>query len=226
MNKVILILAVVSMSWIVSCTLTAQTTDFGSIGSLALSKNLGRYWNVKLEQELRFNNLSTTYNRSLTSVGVGYSIIRKVLKAELEYDFIHQRQNAIYEFRHRSSLAISTHFDYDVFQFELKTRGQATWRDESEGDYKFNPKYVWRNKLKCAYKIFGSPVRPFISGEIFCPLNSVNGFFMDGYRFTLGTKYRVSRHISFQFLVRCDQEIQQVNPKRVLYGGVGWECSL
>lgn len=226
MGKTLLILILVFIGWMTPILSIAQTTDVGAIGSLAFSKDFGRDWSVKLEQEIRFNNNLTVYDRSLTSIGMDYSIIKKVLKAELEYNFIHQHKNEIYELRHRSSIALSGKFKYDVFEFELRTRGQATWRDESRGDYKFNPKYVWRNKLECTYKIFGSPLKPFVSGEVFCPLNSENGFFIDGYRLTLGTKYRINQHTSLQFLVRCDQEIQQANPQRIFYGGIGWNYNL
>jgi len=216
----------VSIAWIAPCLVQGQTKDIGAIGSFSLSKDFGRIWSVKMEQELRFNKRLTTYDRSLTSIAVDYSFFRKAMKASLDYDFIHQRQNEIFEFRQRSSFSLSAKYDIDAFEFEFRTRGQSTWRDEKRGDYKFNPKYVWRNKLECAYKIFGSPVKPFISSEIFCPLNSVHGFFMDGYRFTLGAKYRINIRTSMSFLVRYDQDVQQANPKGILYGGLGWNYKL
>ena len=180
----------------------AQSNDIGAIGSISLSKDFGEKWDAKIEQEFRFNNQLTVFNRSLTSIGVNYLIIRNILTAELDYDYIQQRQNDYFELRQRSSVALSTQKKISAFELELRTRGQAIWRDESRGDYKFNPKYVWRNKLECVYTIFGSPLKPLISAEIFCPLNGTNGFYLDGIRVTTGLKYRINQRTSMSFLLR------------------------
>jgi hypothetical protein len=206
--------------------LTAQSDDFGAIGSVSLSKKIGRYSGAKLEQELRFDNNLSSFNRSKTSLGVNYSILGKMLIAEIDYDFIYQHKNDVYEFRHRGSFGLSTEKKIRNIELEFRTRGQATLRDELRGSYNYNPKYVWRNKLECAYNIFGSPLKPFISGEIFCPLNGAKGFHMDGYRGTLGLKYRMSRQASIQLQLRYDQEIQQTDPQRQIYAGVGWNYKL
>lgn len=216
----------VSIGWFTPNFLLAQTPDIGAIGSLSLSKDFGRVWSAKMEQELRFNQHLTSYDRSLTSIAVDYSFFRKAMKASLDYDFIHQRQNEIFEFRQRTSFSLSAKYDINAFEFELRTRGQATWRDENKADYRFNPKYAWRNKLECSYKIFGSALKPFISGEIFCPLNSVHGFFMDGFRVTTGAKYRINLRSSMSIYVRYDQDVQQANPKSIIYGGIGWNYKL
>ena len=226
MKKLVSTFALVCGLWGVTLTLAAQTNDIGGLGSFSISTGVGRNWKLKIEEELRFTQQLSTYDRSKTSLSADYSIIKKELKAEFEYDFIHQRSNAIYEFRHRFSAAMMYSWDIDDFNFELRTKGQATLRDENRGDYKYNPKYVWRNRLECNYRIFGSPVKPFVSAEVFCPINSIHGFYMDGYRISLGAKYRISQHNTLQFTIRYDQEIQQTAPKRILYGGIGWNYDL
>jgi hypothetical protein len=226
MAKIRLILLVIFLVLAKQNHLIAQSPDLGLITSMSLSKNIGRDLGVKFEQELRFNQNLTAYDRSLTSIKLDYSIFRKLIMAEIEYDFVHQRQTDIFEFRHRTSLGLSTFIEYNSLEFEFRTRGQATWRDENRGDYKFNPKYVWRNKLECAYKIFGSPLKPYISGEVFCPVNSPYGFYMDGFRIAAGAKYRINSRNSIQLFVRYDQDVQQPNPKAIMYGGVGWNYKL
>jgi len=226
MAKIFPILLLISIGLVLPGFLFAQTSDMGGIGSLSLSTDLGRSWDAKLEQELRVNQNFRMLDRSLTSIGVDYTIIKKLLKASLDYNFIYQRQNEFYEIRHRSSAALAAQLSISSFDLELRTKGQATWRDESKGDYKFNPKYVWRNKLECAYSIFGSPLKPFLSAEIFCPLNSENGFYMDSYRVIAGAKYKFSKHISLEAFLRYDQDIQQPNPHNIVYGGIGWNYKL
>lgn len=204
----------------------AQVNDFGGITSFSVSKKIGRNAGAKIEQELRFNNHISTYDRSKTSVGVDYSLFRKKLNVELDYDFINQRNNEYFELKHRVSFGLSTDYAFNKLEFDFRTRGQSTWRDNQRGDYKYNPKYVWRNKLGIAYDLFGSPLKPFASGELFCPLNGSEGFYLDGYRLTTGLKYRVTKRTVLQFELRYDQELQQSNSQNILYAGVGWNYKL
>lgn len=204
----------------------AQTSDVGGIATVGLTTKLGRNFGAKVEQEVRFNNNFTSFDRTLTSVALDYTLIKKTLKAQIDYDFIYQNQIQFYEVRHRASAALAYSFALNSFEFDLKTRGQSIWRDDARGNYKVNPKLVWRNKIECAYAIFGSPIKPFVSAEMFCPLNNPRGFFMDGYRLVAGAKYRISTHVSIEPFVRFDQEIQQKNPKRIFYGGFGWTYKL
>lgn len=209
-----------------SLSLVAQTSDFGTIGSVAISKDLGRFWSAKAEQELRFNQNSTLYNRSMTTIGVDYAILKKVLKAGFDYDFMHLNRLEYFEFRHRVSTSLSAKLDMHSWGLEWRTKGQATLRDETRGDYNYNPKYVWRNQIEFNYSIFGSPFKPYVSAEIFCPLQSKHGFYIDGLRAVLGLKFRVSQRNSLDFKLRFDQDLQQANPQSMLYGVVGWNYKL
>lgn len=206
--------------------LFSQISDIGGIGSVNLSADIGPSLNASLSQEVRFNQNFSNFDRAVTTLGVDYTLIRKLLKVGVDYDFMCYNQINFFEIRHRASLALEGQQKLDDFGFKLRTKMQSTWRDETLGDYKFNPKYVWRNKLECTYSIFGSPVKPFLSGEIFCPLNSPHGFFMNGYRIIGGAKYRTSERTTLEFLLRYDQDIQQANPKSILYGGFGWYYTL
>lgn len=204
--------------------INAQLHDAGGIGAVSVSKGIGKVTELSLEQELRFDKGMTSLNRSSTSVGADFTIVKRLLKAEVDYIFMYRRADyERYELRHRITAGVVLQQRVDRFTFKLRTRGQTTFRDESRGDYKHNPKYVWRNRLMVDYNIRKSPFRPYISAEIFCPINTDHGFFMDAYRLTAGTKYKLSKRASFDFQIRFDQEIQQTNPKNILYGGIGFD---
>lgn len=222
MRKIGYILLFVAFSCIFSTKLSAQLNDGGGIVSASLSRDFGRFASAELEQELRFDNRFTELDRSATSVGFGYTFFRDMLKASAGYDLLYRKEENYYEFRHRFALSLTGEYAYYDFDFKLRTRMQATYRDEDYGDYKFNPKYVWRNKLEVAYNIFGSQWKPYIAGEIFCPTNHQLGFHADEYRLIAGVKYRYSRRVSLNAQVRFDQEIQQANPQNILYVGFGW----
>jgi len=218
------ICVLVSLSTVSLC---AQFFDVGTLGSISLSKDLNRYMDATIEQELRFDQLSTSLNRSKTTIGADITLIRRFLRAELNYDFLcRSNKDKSYELRHRSSIGLLAQYKYSRLNYRLRSRIQATFRDENRGDYKFNPVYVWRNRLELRYAVFGSPLTPYLYGEIFCPVNNRNVFFMDGYRISFGTKYKVSQRSDVDFQLRYDQEIQQVNPRNILYCCVGWNYNL
>ncbi len=203
--------------------LAAQLDDAGGIGSVSISKDLGKLTELSLEQELRFDKGLTDLRRSSTSLSADFTIVKRLLKAQLDYTLQYRRADEDqYEFRHRLSAGFVIQQRYNRFTFKLRTRGQATIRNENRGDYKYNPKYVWRNRLQVEYNIRKSPFKPYISGEVFCPVNSNNGFFMDSYRIIGGTKYSLSKQSTFDFQIRYDQDVQVAGPKNILYGGIGW----
>ena len=205
----------------------AQLQQTGGIASFSLSKEFGKRFEISAEQELRLDRNFTSINRSSTSVGAEYVVVKGLLRVQAAYDLHYRRNNdEYYEFRHRASAGLVLQQDAGRFSFRWRTRGQLTYRDENQGDYSYNPKYVWRNRLQCNYDIPRSAFRPYVSVEVFCPINSKNGFFMDSYRLIAGTRYRVSRQHSLDFQLRFDQDIQQKNPVNILYLGVGWSYAL
>lgn len=209
-----------------SYTSMAQTSDIGAIGKIAVSSKLGRFWNGKIEQELRMTDNFTSLDRSTTSLAVDYVLIRDLLKVKADYDLIYKKQINYYEMRQRVSLSLSTSYKINSFAFNFRTKGQSTYRDEERGEYKFNPKLVWRNRLECEYSIFGSRYKPFASVELSCPINSPHNLYLNSIRTVIGTKFRVSKHVYTQYYLRYDQEVQQANPNRIVYAGFGWTYKL
>ena len=220
----ILLFFLISSGYLIKAA--AQLHDVGGMAALSLAKDFGRSASVDLEQEFRFDDSFSSFKRSTTSAGLSYTLIRDLLKASAGYDLQYRNEDNFYEMRHRFSLALNAERKYMRYDFKFRTRMQSTYRDENIGDYKFNPKYVWRNKAEVEYSFFQLPLKPYLSGELLCPINSKHGFFADEYRITLGAKYRVSRRNYLDLWLRFDQEIQQVAPENILYIGVGWKYKL
>lgn len=227
MKELLCILTICVLVCLSTVSLCAQLSDVGTLGSISLSKDLNRYMSATVEQELRFDQLSTSLNRSATSIGADISLIRRILRAQFDYDLLYRKnKDTSYEFRHRSSIGLLAQYKYNSLNYRIRSRMQATFRDENRGDYKFNPVYVWRNRFELRYDIFGSPFTPYLYGEMFFPVNTSYGFFMDGYRISFGTKYKVSKRSDIDFQVRFDQDVQQANPEKILYCCAGWNYKL
>lgn len=226
-NELKYIFLVLLFCAVIPVGVVGQLQQVGGIGSFSLSKEFGPNLELGAEQEFRFDRNFTSLSRSSTSIGADYVIVRKILRAQLNYDLHYRRNNdERYEFRHRVSAGFLTQQKVGRFNFRWRTRMQMTYRNENTGDYSYNPKYVWRNRLEVNYDIRKSPFRPYVSAEAFCPLNSDYGFFMDSYRLIAGMKYDVNRQNSLNVSLRFDQDIQQAKPENILWLNVGWSYSL
>lgn len=204
----------------------AQLNDAGFITDISLSKPIGEQFNLQLNQELRGNDRFSLLDRSLTGITFTYKPHNFFLKTALEYDLIYQNTNQGFQFRHRINGSLSANKEINRFTFEMRTRMQATWYNTGTGDYNYNPRMVWRNKLDVSYDIFGSPLKPYLSGELMTQINGKKGFLLNSYRLVTGVKYRYSKRETINAFVRYDQEVQQANPQNILYIGAGWNYRL
>ena len=155
----------------------AQLNDIGGIGQFELTKDIGKFTSLSAGQEFRFDRSFTSLDRSATSVEADFTIIRRVLKAQTSY-ILHYKRNEYdrYEFRHRVNASLVGQYRIDRLILKLRTRGQVTFLDDERREINFNQRYVWRNRLAIEYNIRKSPFRPYVTGEIFTPLNNKRGF--------------------------------------------------
>lgn len=211
---------------IVPAFVQAQLNDAGYLASIGVSKSIGQELNLQLNQEFRGNNRFATFDRSLTGITIGYKHPAFFLKTALGYDLIYQNSSAGFQFRHRISGSLSADHAISRFSIEVRSRMQATWHNTHTASYNYNPRFVWRNKLEVSYDIFGSPLKPYLSGELLTPLNGKNGFYLNGYRLVAGAKYRYSKRETINAFLRFDQEVQQANSQNILYVGIGWNYRL
>ncbi len=204
----------------------AQIRDVGALGSVELTKALNKKAEVTIGEELRFNEQVSNLNRSKTWIEMDYVLLKRLLSANLEYNLLYYDKNNIYETRHRVALGVTLQERRLPVRLKLRSKVQSTWRDESRGDYSYNPRIMWRNKITVDHNFKSVSLRPYVSGEIYTPLNGKKTMYLTDVRAAAGVKYRTSKVSTLDFFVRYDQEIQQKNPITIFYGGIGWNYSL
>ena len=200
-----------------------RETDLGAIFTARLNKDLNRHFGLSFEQEVRLLTNNTGFDRSKSSIGVDYTIV-KGLKAGVFYNYIYMyNSNFLYESRHRYYANLS--YKYGVnrkITLAWRTRFQGTFRDESRGEYKINPKYVLRNKLEAEYNILGTRWKPYLSAEATNTLNDPLGNEIYKLRFQGGTSWRLDRTTYLEFYLRADEYLTGQDP-RVISVGVGYK---
>lgn len=191
--------------------------DFGSSVSAGLTKRLWNRLDVGLEEEVRFDNNSTDFERWSSSVDMSYIILKKVFKIGIGYDLlgVWDYETEGFEFRHRFNAYFTLKHDIARFNISWKSRFQSTYRDEDTGDYAWNPRNYWRNKVGLSYNIRKCPITPLIAFECFYRPDYYKGHFIDCLRYEGGLKYSITKKQSLQAIFKYDYEIGVKNPERM-----------
>ena len=196
-----------------------RETDFGAAFSVQLNKDILRYWGISFENEARLKSNYTELERLTSGIGIDYKIV-KGLKAGVSYNFLYLYNSSFrYECRHRYSAHLSYKYDLSrKWTLSWRTRFQSTYRDEDRGEYRINPKYVLRNRLKAEYNILGTPFKTYLSAEAANLLNDPLGNEIYKLRFEGGTSWRLDRTNTLEFFLRVDESLVWPDPRMISIG--------
>ena len=149
-------------------------TEFGGRLSFTLDKKLSRGLHISLEEELRFDNNFSSFDRFHTTVGLSYKL-NEYLKLGVGYAMINpysSTNSAFKNSRHRLMLDITGGLRFGDWRLSLKERFQATYRTGDMNEYQ-NPRtaLTLKSRLKLQYKGFRR-MEPYVSVELRNTLNA------------------------------------------------------
>ncbi|OAV71395.1 hypothetical protein Barb6_01432 [Bacteroidales bacterium Barb6] len=180
-------------------------SGLGASLSFELQKGLLRNMDIAVEEEVRLVNNIVGFDRSITSLGLDYSLFENRVKIGACYAFIYRYNNDhLFEPRHRYYLNLSCKQPVNQFTFSWRGRVQGTYRDENRNDYKINPKYMMKNKFEANYAVWGKPWKPYIACELSTELNDPAGNDLIRIRYQGGTGWRLNRTAYLDFFLRYD----------------------
>ena len=214
---------------LLSCSLCAfaqsgRSKDFGVIASAEVSVGVGRRFDVSLEEELRFNNNCAQFDRWLNSLSVECKFLHNRLKLGLTGDYIRRHNDKNYfENRFRAGAQVTYSESIYHFKFSLRSKLIATFRDETIGDYRVNPKLYWRNRLQISYQRPNSRFKYSLSTELHWLINDPKNCIVDNLRTVLAVDYRVARHHTVSLFARMDNDLQVNQPVDRFYLGATWK---
>lgn len=191
---------------------SAQDSDFGARLGFELQKEL-KDWTFSVSQEIRTMDNSSAFYGSYTAFGIDYSPWKR-LKFGTSYEFVLFNDTDYDDIqpRHRLNWFTTGNIKLGDFKLSLRERLQMTFKDESERDYKMNPKTRWRNKFDVEYNIPNSKLTPFASVESFYQLNNPDGNRFDQIRYKLGTSIKLNKHNKLDIYGQYDHEMNVNNP--------------
>lgn len=209
---------------LVTKNILAQTSDFGIRLDADLTKKLTKNIELEFDEELRMNNNSSSFDRSLTTLGANYKF-NNTLKAGLYYTFIYMnnQHDGYWESRNRFGAWLTASHKFDRFRISLREKYQNTYRDEALGNFLYNPKMVLRSKLEISYNIRKFPVDPYCSAEMQYQLNNPYGNEIDSWRYTAGAEYKISKKFAIDLYYRVDKSVNVKNPANISILGTSFK---
>lgn len=131
--------------------------EVGGRLSFNLNKKITKGWHINLEEEVRFDDNFSSFNRFHTTLSTSYKVLPN-LKLALGYSLINGYNSEINSFRtprHRLFADVNGTYRYGDWQFALRERVQVTHRTDAFNEYQ-NPGNAWmlKSRLKVSYKGF------------------------------------------------------------------------
>ena len=204
---------------------SGRTTDFGGIVSAEVEAALGGPWGVSAEEELRFNNNFSQFDRWLNSVGVDYSCLHTRMNIGLIADYIRRyNERGYYENRGRLGLQVTYTEEWRRFKFQVRSKAIGTFFDERTGEHRVNPRLYWRNRLKVIYQPMNSRWKYALSTELFWLTNDPKKGGIDNLRTVLSVDYRLSRRYYLSAFARMDNDLQVKAPVDLIYIGLTFKA--
>ena len=190
-----------------------RSTDFGGIVSAEAEVGLGGPFGLSVEEELRFENNCTQFDRWLNSVGVDYTCLHNRMNIGLTVDYIRRHNDrGYYENRGRLGLQVTYTEDWRRFRFQVRSKAVGTFFDERTGEHRVNPRLYWRNRLKVTYQPMNSRFKYALSTELFWLTNDPKKGGIDNLRTVLSVDYRLARQYTLSAFVRMDNDLQVKEP--------------
>ena len=193
-----------------------EQEDFGARMGVSAEKRLWKKLSVGLGEEFRLKNNCCDIDKWVTETDASYTIVKRMFKVGVGYDLIGDWDEyaEVFDFKHRFNGYFVFKKDVSRFNIAWKSRYQLTYKDESYGRVKWNPKSYWRNKLNLSYNIRNSHFEPYLSFECFYQLNNYKGNVVDRLRGQAGVSYDFTKQHSIDFSVRYNQDIYVKEPER------------
>lgn len=190
-----------------------RSTDFGGIVSTEAEVGLGGPFGLSVEEELRFENNCTQFDRWLNSVGVDYTCLHNRMNIGLTADYIRRHNDrGYYENRGRLGLQVTYTEDWRRFRFQVRSKAIGTFFDERTGEHRVNPRLYWRNRLKVTYQPMNSRFKYVLSTELFWLTNDPKKGGIDNLRTVFSVDYRLARQYTLSAFVRMDNDLQVKEP--------------
>lgn len=202
-----------------------QTKDFGLWANFSLSKKISKKVDASCNFESRFHENATRLDAVFADFAIDYSI-KKYLGVEAAYrPILAYDIKSGYQPEHRFFVGLFANIKFNDVKISYKIRVQEKFSDMYKNSWSESANTL-RNKVSVKYTLFGTPFRPFVSCEIFNPIENNSISFVNKARYVGGCDYLFSKKMSLSLFYLLQQEYNTKNPEQLHVLGVGFDYEL
>lgn len=220
-----LILPILTLILLMSSPLKGQVKDAGLWTTLSFEAKLIKKTSLNISQEFRFNENITELGTAYTDAGLSYKL-NKHFQISANYRFTQKRTSEnYYSFRHRIYIDLKFEKKIKPFQVQFRSRFQDQYSDIGRASDGGVPEFYLRNKLGLKWDL-NKPYTPYISIELFSPLNYPRYNAFDNIRTSAGFDYSFSKHHKIDIYYLIQKEANVSKPKTDFVFGLGYTYKL
>lgn len=180
--------------------------DFGGNISVELSKKLSKRVDVSLEEEVRLIQNMSYFDRSATTLGADFKLIKKHLKGGIAYSALVYNETNYCLLDHRAIASLTGIMNAGNFEFSLRARYQATFQDDSYGNsHKVDPKQIVRGKAGVEYEFAKIKLYPYVSAEAYYEIAKKD---CNRFKYAVGAKKKINKHNSVALGFQLDDKLK------------------
>jgi len=206
---------------LVSTQLKGQQNDAGLWASVSFEAKVAKRLSAKISEEFRFYENISELGTSFTEACLEYKI-NKYLQVSANYRFTQRKRlDDYYSFRHR--IYVDVKYSKKLKPFELSWRGrfQDQYSDIGRASDGGVAEYYFRNKFSLKWDL-DKAYSPYLSFELFSPLDYPRYSVFDNLRATAGIEYSISKHQKIDLYYMIQKEINVSRPDTYFILGIGY----
>jgi hypothetical protein len=204
-----------------SLPLNAQVNDAGLWTSVKLETKVVKDLTASIIQEFRFYENITELGAYYTEAGLEYKI-NKHFQIEANYRFTQKRKvENYYSTRHRFSVDLKYSKKFKPFELKYRIRFQNQYADIGRSEDGGVPEYYLRNKLSLQWDL-KKAYTPYVSVELFSPLNYPRMYAFDNIRSMAGIEYAFTKHHKIDVYYMIHKEVNVSQPFTYYVFGIGY----
>ncbi len=208
-----------------SLSLKGQDRDAGLWTSFSFEAKVAKKLNATISQEFRFNENISELGTSFMEAGLSYKL-NKHFQVSADYRFSQKRRvDDYYSFRHRMYIDVKYEKKIKPVQFQFRSRLQDEYADIGRASDGGRPEYYLRNKLNLSFDL-DKPYSPYVSVELFSPLNYPYFNAFDNIRTLAGVEYSFSKRHKIELFYMIQKELNVSRPQTDFNLGFGYSFKL
>lgn len=174
--------------------------DFRTRFSLSLNYKPIKEITLNWTEEARFKNNSSKFDRLYSGLGITYNAHKNFSMGAI-YEFqVLQKSVDHFQFRHRVKFVVQPNVSFGRFNLSLREMPQMTYTDYVD--------WTLRSRLKLNYSFMNKHLKPYVSVEMYNPLQNVNkNNWLSKMNYRAGLEWKIDSVNGLEFYYMFEHEV-------------------